>query len=382
MSPLQLLLFVDERPNSYHSNQEIQRYLNRFQQEYQFELETVDVGKHPDLAEHYKILVTPALIKIRPAPQQMLAGGNLIHEIDNWWEQWQGSIFEDAAETIASYDKYDDDEQDPSPLNSSVEYVRNFLKLEDEIFYLKQKQEELVERLEFQDRAISMLAHDLRNPLTAASLALGTLAIVHTPKDYRSQKLDPAAVKKLIEQARAQMMAIEKLIADILEPLKNDTNDLHLRPQGLELRSIILDTIAKMSAQLERKDHAISTDIPQDLPTVYADEERVRQVITNLLDNASKYTDPGGKIQISVLHRTAQTVQISIADSGMGIPESDCARVFEDRYRLSRDTEQSGYGLGLGVCQRIVRAHYGQIWVESQLGKGSCFHFTLLVYQR
>jgi two-component system, OmpR family, clock-associated histidine kinase SasA len=385
MSPLQLLLFVDERPASYIGNQEIQYHLARFQQEYRFELETIDVGKHPDLAEHYKIVVTPALVKIRPAPQQILAGSNLIVEIDNWWEQWQVSLDEDAEQSLESYG-YEDNtaaiERETSPLNTSVEYVRSFLKLEDEIFTLKQQQEELTKRLEFQDRAIAMLAHDLRNPLTAASLALGTLDIVHTPSDYRANILDSASVKKLIGQARTQIDAIEKLIADILEPLKNVANDLHISPQKLDLAPVILSTIERMSAQLQQKKQTIATDIPQDLPAVYADEDKIRQAIGNLIDNASKYTPIGGKLQISILHRTTQSVQVTVADNGMGIPETELQKIFQDRYRLDRDRDRSGYGLGLGLCQRIVRAHYGQLWVESQMGKGSAFHFTLLVYQR
>jgi two-component system, OmpR family, clock-associated histidine kinase SasA len=104
-------------------------------------------------------------------------------------------------------------------------------------------------------------------------------------------------------------------------------------------------------------------------------------VIVNLLDNAIKYTPDRGQIHISALHRTAQTIQVSITDNGLGIPAEKQKVIFKDRHRLDRDLSQAGYGIGLSVCQQIIRAHYGQIWVESFPGKGSVFNFTLLVHQ-
>ena len=122
------------------------------------------------------------------------------------------------------------------------------------------------------------------------------------------------------------------------------------------------------------------TDIPNDLPKVYADADRIHQVITNLLDNAIKYTPPEGEINVSILHRTTQKVQASVCDNGPGIPEENQEKIFEERYRLKRDEFQEGYGIGLALCRRIIRAHYGRIWVDSVPGQGSCFHFTLPVY--
>ena len=104
-------------------------------------------------------------------------------------------------------------------------------------------------------------------------------------------------------------------------------------------------------------------------------------MIGNLLDNAAKYTAEGGKIDISALHRTTQKVQVSIHDTGPGIPKENRERIFEESFRLQRDQEKDGYGLGLALCQRIIRAHYGQIWVDSVCGEGSYFNFTLPVYQ-
>jgi two-component system, OmpR family, clock-associated histidine kinase SasA len=381
---LQLLLFLDERMTSYIHNQEIRDKLAILNAEHSFELQVVDVGKQPDLAEHYRVIATPALLKLYPTPRQILAGSNLIDQIDNWWERWQEELVSGGGELPINYGEAVNSGRQPAEqllLSDSIGYVSKLIKLSDEIFTLKQEKEELRDRLKLQDRAISVLAHDLRNPLTAAALALGTLEIIHNPQDYRANSLEPVTIAKLIERARTQLQSIDRLVNDILQPLAHSNTDLDLRPQKLDLTQLILAVISQLETQFQAKAQVITTDIPQDVPFVYGDVDKLRQVVTNLLDNAIKYTPPRGQIHVSALHRTAQTIQVSIADNGLGIPEENQKRIFQDHYRLDRDLLQSGYGIGLAVCQQIVRAHYGQIWVESVPGKGSVFNFTLLVYQ-
>jgi two-component system, OmpR family, clock-associated histidine kinase SasA len=384
---LQLLLFLDERMTSYVQNLEIRTRLADLDREQSFELQIVDVGKQPDLAEHYRVIVTPALVKLYPPPRQILAGSNLIDQIDNWWERWQGDIAAAKGETSAPDPEYPDAAEtserplERAILSDSIGYVSKLIKLTDEVFTLKQEKEALLNRLKLQDRAISVLAHDLRNPLTAAALALGTLEIIHNPLDYRANSLEPVTIKKLIERARVQLQSIDRLVSDILQPLTDTNAELSLRPQKLALDRAIADVISQLDERFQVKSQTITTDIPQDLPAVYADGDKLAQALINLLDNAIKYTPVRGRIHVSALHRTAQTIQVSIADNGLGIPEDDCKRIFQERYRLDRDLLESGYGIGLAVCQQIVRAHYGQIWVESVPGKGSVFNFTLLVYQ-
>lgn len=370
---------------SYVHNQEIRTKLAALNQEQSFELQIVDVGKQPDLAEHYRVIATPALVKLYPPPRQILAGSNLIDQIDNWWERWQGDIAAVGADEIATDSKYPDasDASEQSParavLSDSIGYVSKVIKLTDEVFTLKQEKEELLNRLKLQDRAIAVLAHDLRNPLTAAALALGTLEIIHNPQDDRANSLEPATIKKLIERARVQLKSIERLVNDILQPMINTRTEFLLRLRQIDLTQLILEVIAQLDSQFQLKSQTITTDIPQDLPFVYGDPDQLRQAIANLLDNAIKYTPVRGQIHVSALHRTAQTIQVSIADNGLGIPEEHQKRIFQERYRLDRDALTSGYGIGLAVCEQIVRAHYGQIWVESDPGKGSVFSFTLLV---
>jgi two-component system, OmpR family, clock-associated histidine kinase SasA len=380
---LQLLLFLDERTTSYIYNQEIRDKLDILNTEHSFELQVVDVGKQPDLAEHYRVIATPALLKLLPLPRQILAGSNLLDQIDNWWERWQEELLASASEPQHS-DESTSLEHQPTArlqLSDSIGYVSKLIKLNDEVFTLKQEKAALLDRLKLQDRAMSVLAHDLRNPLTAAALALGTLEIIHNPQDYRANALEPATIAKLIDRARTQLQAIDRLVHDILQPLATNPGDLNLLPQKLDLIELISGVIDRLKSQFQAKSQVITTDIPQDLPFVYGDVDKLRQAMANLLDNASKYTPTGGQIHVSALHRTAQTIQVSISDTGLGIPKEKQKHIFQERVRLDRDLAESGYGIGLALCQRIVRAHYGQIWVESTLGKGSVFNFTLLVYQ-
>ena len=384
---LQLLLFVDERLSSQKDIQQISSYLENLRAEYPFELMIVDVGEHPYLAEHFKLVATPSLIKIHPKPRQILAGTNLVAQIKNWWPRWQHSVEEYEADfskdefplpSISSQTQ----EAMPHSTTSSIASSIELMQLSDEIFRLKQEKEELLEQLQFKDKVMSMLAHDLRSPLTAASLAVETLGLDQQKQQNGGvPQLTPALKARLFEQARTQFRSMDRMITDLLETGRGSGAELNIRPHKLQLNPLCQNVLAQMNEQFILKSHQIETDIPQDLPCVYADEELLRQVLINLLDNAIKYTPFGGKIQISVLHRTTQKIQMSVCDNGPGIPEENRDRIFEDHFRLKRDEAKDGYGLGLSLCQRIIRAHYGRIWVDSTPKGGGCFHFTLPIYR-
>ncbi|MEM1427271.1 MAG: ATP-binding protein, partial [Cyanobacteria bacterium P01_H01_bin.130] len=115
-------------------------------------------------------------------------------------------------------------------------------------------------------------------------------------------------------------------------------------------------------------------------PPVHGDRDRLSQVVLNLLDNAVKFTPEGGEITLSLLHRTTYKVQFSLCDTGPGIPEAAQDAIFQEGVRL-KETQTSGYGIGLAVCRQLIRAHHGKIWVNSRPDEGSCFHFTLPVYR-
>jgi two-component system clock-associated histidine kinase SasA len=370
------------------------RYIRRYLEntdEQNFSLEVVDVSKQPYLAEHFKLIATPTLLKLYPEPRQMLAGSNLVIQLERYWTRWQKALVDapfpendpnlrPVGVTASNSEQHWNGSavKSQESMGQSLAISAEVFELSDRIFELEKEKADLEDRLNFKDRLISILAHDLRNPLTAISIALETLETL-----LNQNLLDerPEIAAKLFHHARTQSRQIDRMITDILETSHSGCDRFPIYPQDLDLEALCKDVLNQQQEHLERKQHQVCTDIPKDLPHAYADGERVRQLISNLIDNAVKYTPEKGTIKIAILHRTSQKLQISISDTGPGIPAEDQTTVFEDRFRLNRDESQEGYGLGLALCQRIVRAHYGRIWVDSRPGCGSTFHFTLPVYR-
>ncbi|MGA7931983.1 MAG: circadian clock KaiB family protein, partial [Kovacikia sp.] len=372
--PLQLLLFVDKRPSAREQIEQVHETLKNLRVDYPFELQVIDVGEQPYLAEHFRLIATPALVKISPEPRHTLAGTNLVEQLEHWWSQWQRSV-EDylkklepgrtAAESSGTAKREPlfavqpedrtsaiplaDTEASPSALNQSLDsastnrmqgsiaHSAELIQLSDEIFQLKQEKEELEHQLRFKDQIISMLAHDLRNPLTATSIALETLEMGHDAEKGWSSRLTPGLTAQLLKHARTQTRAIDRMITDILQAARGANAELRIQPQKLDIGRLCLEVLEYLNDRFQARSQWVEKDVPSDLPTVLADGERVRQVIINLLDNAMKYTPTGGTISVSILHRTTQKVQVSICDNGPGIPEENRERIFEDRYRLKRD---------------------------------------------
>lgn len=379
MRLLKLLLFVDNRPAHRENIKSLQTYLESLKAQVDFELRIVETKKQPHLVEHFKLVATPALVKIAPAPKQILAGTNLVAQLAQWWSKWQIAL--EKTSEIAEVSSSNGDRaieaanltKDDYPIDSEQSLL-----LSDQIFYLVKEKEELQEQVHFKDQIFAMLAHDLRSPLTAASLAIETLELLEFKENNeKNQKLK----KQLLEQSHKQCGIMKNMIEDLLENSRSLSAKLEVKPHKLNIKNLCQEIIIQFSQQAEAKSQTVIEDIPQDIPFVYADAELLRQLLMNLLDNAIKYTPQKGTITLSVLHRTTQKVQVSVSDTGPGIPLEKQEQIFKDRFRLERDRAEEGYGLGLALCRRIVRAHYGQIWVDSSLTDGSCFHFTMLVYR-
>ena len=363
---LQLLLFIDERSSSQEHIQGIKAYLKALKDDYPFEMQVISVAEQPYLAEHFRLVATPALVKITPTPRQTIAGTNLVAQLEQSWPNW----VEDAQQEASS-------EGESSSFGSSVTYSMELIRLSDEIFRLKQENQELTEQIKFKDQVLAMLAHDLRNPLTAASIALETLELTEqNPDPQRVEKIK----KQIFRQAQTQFRIMNRMITDILQTARGKNAELQIHPQKLSLQVLGNEILEQFQETFARKSLHLKKDLPQDVPEAHADQELVRQVLVNLLDNAVKYTPEEGTIQVSILHRTSQKIQVTVCDDGPGIPPEKREEIFEGHVRLDRDKAQEGYGLGLSLCRQVVRAHYGHIWVDSDANRGSCFHFTLPVY--
>ncbi len=368
---LQLLLFVDNRPSSQEYMHKLQNYLNGLETDYSCQLDIIYLEDQPYLVEHFKLVVTPALVKISPGNKQTIAGTNLISELQKWWPRWQNDLREEE-QAVLKESPYG------NPDCSSVGYSAELLKLADEIFMLKKEKEELLKKLQFKDQVLAMLVHDLRSPLTAASLALETLQLAE-----KTQSPERFAVlkKQLYQKSKYQFKLMERIISDILHTSKSVSGKFEIKSKPLYLQSLCQDILTQLEKRFEDKSQQIISDFPQDLPEVYGDKELLSQVLINLLENASKYTPENGKVTIALLHRTSQKVQVSICDNGPGIPEEKKEMIFQGHFRLKRDENQDGYGIGLALCRQVITAHYGQIWVENSPQGGSCFYFTLPVYK-
>ncbi|MEO0014532.1 MAG: hypothetical protein RLZZ535_2921 [Cyanobacteriota bacterium] len=372
---LQLLLFVDQRSSSEEQVQEIKAYLQSLRSDYAFKLDVVEIEKQPHLVEFFRLVATPALVKMSPAPRQTLAGSNLIQQLEKWWPQWKGQV-----KVSLEKNSCQNPENPTATVVPNDSYDAQGIILSDEIFSLRQEKAKLEAQLRFKDKILAMLAHDLRTPLTAASMAVETIELSERNEGLSENKL-LALKRKLFKQARNQFNIMDNMIGELLQNSQNNNAKLAVKPKPLNLCSLCQDIASQFDAKLGQKSMNFVMDLPQDLPLIYADAELIRQLISNLLDNAIKYTPEKGSISLSVLHRTNQKIQVSVCDTGPGIPPGKREQIFEDSFRLQRDRASQGYGLGLATCHQIVSAHYGQIWVDSAPESGSCFRFTLLVYK-
>ena len=332
-------------------------YLNSDNREFDIFLQISDPSEQPELLELHRLVAIPALIKISPSPKQVFAGSNIFNQLKTWLPRWKQ---EGLVKTLGI-------NLPPSKIDSTR--TQKEILLEDEILVLSQENETLTKRIESQERLLRMVAHELRTPLTAATLAV------------QSQKLGQINLKKLQDVIKRRLEEIELLSQDLLEVGTTKWEAL-FNPQKIELGNITAEAILELEKFWRLRNIVIDTDIPSDLPSVYADQRRMRQVFLNIIENALKFSEDSGHIKITMLHKTNQWVEVTICDKGPGIPEAEQKRIFLDRVRLPQTSEgTSGFGIGLSVCRRIVEVHGGRIWVVSEINEGSCFHFTVPVWQ-
>ncbi len=214
------------------------------------------------------------------------------------------------------------------------------------------------------------VSHELRTPIFAIQLSLETL-IDGAIKDD-SVNMD------FLRKALSHTNRLSELSSDLISISRFETG-VKLSKRYIEINSIIGEVINSLRDIASTKD--LSIDFSQkvkDSERVFCDADTMKQVLTNLIDNSIKYTPPGGVITVSTMP-AEKAVEISISDSGMGIPENDLPRIFERFYRVekNRSREMGGSGLGLSIVKHILELHNTKIKVESKIGEGTRFYFTL-----
>ena len=354
---LKLLLVAARHHLSGPDLRSVVHYLERDDVGFQVTLQVADPSQQPELLELHRLVITPALIKLSPAPKQVFAGSNILQQLKGWVPRWQqDGVVSGLGLSLR-----------PTELDGSR--TQKELQLEDQLLVLRQENETLIDRIHAQERLLRMVAHELRTPLTAAALAL------------QSQRLGQIDMPRFQDVITRRLEEMEALSKDLLEVGTTRWETL-FNPQRLDLASVSAEVILELEKLWLGRNVEIRTDIPSDLPKVFADQRRMRQVLLNLLENALKYTGNGGHITLTMLHRTSQRVEVSVCDSGPGIPTEEQQRIFLDRVRLPQTSDRTtGFGVGLSVCRRIVEVHGGRIWVVSKPGEGACFTFTVPIWQ-
>jgi signal transduction histidine kinase len=164
---------------------------------------------------------------------------------------------------------------------------------------------------------------------------------------------------------------------------KMDADRLDLEIHRLNVSQFVESCVETTQRPASEKDIRISVNLQDSVPDIAADRRRLSEVLQNLLDNAIQYTPSGGQIMVGASAQNGE-VTFTVSDTGIGIPRVDQPRIFERFYRVdvARSREVGGTGLGLSIAKHLVDAHGGRIWVESEVGQGSQFHFTVPVFDQ
>lgn len=172
---------------------------------------------------------------------------------------------------------------------------------------------------------------------------------------------------------------LQRLMNDLQELSRVEAGAYELHPEMVSMKTLLDSTVKRLERQFQEKGVSITTQISPELSPIRIDQDRISQVLLNLVGNAIQYTPTGGNVHITALKQPAE-VQIAISDTGIGIPAEDFVNVFTRFYRVdkSRARPGGGSGIGLTVAKHLVEAHGGHIWADSPgIGKGSRFIFTL-----
>lgn len=229
-------------------------------------------------------------------------------------------------------------------------------------------------QLRMKDEFLSRVSHELRSPLNAVYQYVTILLDGLAGKINNEQREYLGIALRNVKQLR-------NMIGDLLDVTRSRSNKLHLAPCEMDVAQTVAAALDTVRHEAQAKTLSLSVQLQEGLPAAFADPQRVQQVLVNLLDNAIKFTPPGGEIRVSagVAGPPAGDLEIAVSDSGCGIAEEDRERIFQHLYQVHKSIDQKRVGLGLGlfICRDLVSRLGGRIWVDSRVGEGSTFRFTL-----
>jgi len=253
-------------------------------------------------------------------------------------------------------------------------YVEDYLQIADELALIVEKAhlyQQSLELNELKNKFVGIAAHDLRNPTSLIQSYIQLLL-----EGYLGE-ISPAQQEALSKMNKA-CKGMFALIDDLLDVSAIESGHLELRLRPVDLAAYLQENLTENAILAKSKSIELTADLSPDLPTVMIDPDRISQVLNNLISNAIKYSDPRTIITLRA-RATGSEVTIAVQDQGQGIPAEEMDRLFTEFGRTSaRPTgDEKSIGLGLAIARRIVEAHGGRIWAESQVGIGSTFAFTL-----
>jgi len=222
---------------------------------------------------------------------------------------------------------------------------------------------------------VANVSHELRTPLTTIKSYLEAL------EDGALE--DPELARRFIGVTRTESERMIRLVTDLLHLSRFDSHQAIMMREPVEIETMLEEVVDRFSFQLQQRDISIGLHVEQGIPKVSCDPDQIDQVLDNLISNAIKYSYAGGRIDVEARQRDAEYVEISVKDTGIGIPPKHLDRIFDRFYRVdkARSRNMGGTGLGLSIAREIIRAHGGTIYLESEINKGTQVVFTLPLHR-
>ncbi|MFN3316163.1 MAG: sensor histidine kinase, partial [Raineya sp.] len=216
----------------------------------------------------------------------------------------------------------------------------------------------------------SIIAHDLRSPINSL------LGFTNLLSNY-ADAMTTDEVKKISNDLNKSLQNVLQLIEDLLTWARSQMNKVDFKPEQISVNQIIQEDLELSNILFQKKEIHLETEI-QDNLQAFADADHVKFVIRNLLTNALKFTNRGGKVIIKAFEKD-KMIWVQVLDNGVGIPQQIQEKMFQlDAIKSTKGTDnEKGTGLGLVLCKEFIQKNGGSIWVESKEGEGSCFTFTL-----
>jgi len=315
-------------------------------------------GKHEAIGQSMTLLLPPDRLQELEEIRNKVRQVSVIRNLEVRRKRKDGVIIEVALAV--------------SPINDGAENITGFLHLAKDITEKMRYERRLRDLDKMKSDFVSNVSHELRTPLTAVKGSVDNML------DGLTGTLNEKQIRYLT-RIKSNTDRLSRLINDLLDLSRIEAGKIDIKPTVLSPESLARDVVESLRSMVVDKLIDLEVTCQERDVTAWADRDKVTQVLMNLVGNAVKFTPSHGNVTIAIQRNGETWVQISVADTGPGIPRPEIERIFDKFYQVSQvDKRKSrGTGLGLAISKALVQMHGGKIWVESELGKGSSFFFTL-----